>query len=122
MKEVKMREDKFGEDIYLNEYTSYENDDLCDLFATLKDRLKQAQENGLTKTYVRFASTLEPYERDSTGPVEVTVWGERALTQTEIRAEQEQKRIQALADKLKISYYEAATVDRLQNANKVEVK
>ncbi len=117
-----MKKDKFGEDIYLNEYTSYEHDDLCDLFATLKDRLKQAEENGLTKTYVRFASTLEPYERDSTGPVEVTVWGERPLTTREIRQEQEQKRIEALANEMGISFYEAATVDRLQKANKVEVK
>lgn len=117
-----MKEDKFGEDIYLNEYTSYEHDDLCDLFATLKDRLKQAQENGLAKTYVKFASTLEPYDRDSTGPVEVTVWGERPLTLKEIKDEEERKRVQALATKMGITFYEAATVDRLQKANKVEVK
>lgn len=117
-----MKEDKFGEDIYLNEYTSYGHDDLCDLFATLKDRLKQAQENGYAKTYVKFASTLEPYEECSPGAVEVTVWGERALNWVEQRAEEERKRIQALANRLAITYHAADIVDRLQKANKVEVK
>lgn len=115
-------EEQFGETLYLNEYTEYDEEDLGDLFIDLKDKLEAAKKSGLTNVFVQFRSTLEPYEDCSCGPVGVQVRGHRGCTHEELLRKEEQKRIQVLADKMGITFYEASVVSRLEKLNKVGVK
>ena len=115
-------EQQFGRDIYLNQYTEYDEEGLGDLILDLKDKLEAAKKSGLTRVFVQFRSTLEPYENCSCGPVEVQVRGYRGCTYEEKVKEEEQKRIQALADKMGVSFYEASVVFRLEKLNKVGIK
>lgn len=114
-------ETQFGEDIYLSEYTEYDEEDLGDLFISLKDKIDQAKQSGLTGAYVQFRSTLEPYEDNSTGPVEVQIRGYRELNSLEKVQQREQERIRELATKLGISFYEASVVDRLEKQKKLKL-
>jgi hypothetical protein len=115
-------EQQFEEPIYLNEYTEYDQEELDALFFSLKDKLQSAKGSGLTSVFVQFRSTLEPYEDNSCGPVEVQIRGYRDLNKFEIIQAYEQSRIQLLADSLGVSYYEASVVDRLRASNKVIIK
>ena len=115
-------EEQFGETLYLNEYTEYDEEDLGDLFIDLKDKLEAAKKSGLTNVFAQFRSTLEPYEDCSCGPVEVQVRGRRKCTYEELLKKEEQKRIQVLADKMGITFYEASVVSRLEKLNKVGFK
>ena len=115
-------EQQFGEDFHLNEYTEYDEEALSDLFIVLKDKMDAAKKSGLTRVFVQFRSTLEPYEDCTCGPVEVQVRGYRGCTYEEKVEAEEQKRTQTLANKLGVSFYEAAVVDRLEKLNKVAIK
>lgn len=114
-------ETQFGEDIYLNEYTEYNEKELGVLFSDLRGKLIEAEKSGLTDVYVQFRSTLEPYEDNSTGPVEVQVRGYRELNSLEKVQQKEQERIQNLANKLGVTFYEASVVDRLEKQKKVKL-
>jgi hypothetical protein len=115
-----MKKVQFGKTLYLNEYTEYDKTSLHKLFGKLYDQLNKAEESGLKKVYAQFQSTMDPYE-NAIGPVEVEIRGERELYPHEVRDNLEQKRIQALATKLKVTFYEASVVDRLEKANKVKL-
>lgn len=114
-------ETQFGGDIYLNEYTEYNEAELDALFSLFKAKLAEAKKSGLTNVFVQFRSTLEPYEDYTTGPVEVQVRGYRELNSLEKVQQKEQDRIQALAKKLNISFYEAGVIDRLEKQKKIKL-
>jgi hypothetical protein len=115
-----MKEDQFGEDIYLNEYTEYDKTTLHQLFGELYDKLDKAEQSGFKGVFVQFRSTTDPYETYA-GPVEVQVRGQRGLNMFEKAEEEEQKRIEALSRKLGVTFYEASVVDRLEKAKKVKL-
>lgn len=114
-------ETQFGEDIYLNEYTKYTDEELEVLFLVLKAKLAEAKKSGLTSVFVQFRSTLDPYEDTTCGPVEVQVRGYRELNSLEKVQQREQERIQDLAMKLGVTFYEASVVDRLEKQKKVKL-
>ena len=113
-----MRDDQFGQDIYLSEYDEYDGAGIEALFSELKEKMSQALSAGFSKVYVQFNSTVDGYDK-TTGPVEVQIRGQRNLTEKELKIVAEQKRIRDLATKLKISYYDATTIDRLQKSGKI---
>lgn len=116
-----MRSQKFGQGIFLPDYEAYNRVALQELFEKLSGELDKAEKSGLKDVHLRFSSTLEPYEDCTTGPVEVQISGERELTDFEKVQALEQKRIEALAKKLNVTFYEASIVDRLEKANKVKL-
>jgi hypothetical protein len=113
-----MIDDQFGETLYLDKYTKYNEADLEALFLALREDVRQAANAGFSKVYVQFESTMDPYE-DYEGPVMVQIRGDRVLNQVEIEKRQEQERIDSLASDLNISFYEALAVDRLQKLGKI---
>ena len=113
-----MRDDQFGQDIYLDTLDQYDGAEIEALFSVLKENMSQALRAGFSKVYVQFNSTVDSYDK-TTGPVEVQIRGQRNLTEKELKIVAEQKRIQDLATKLEISYYDAATIDRLQKSGKI---
>lgn len=117
-------EQQFEESVYLQEYTEYNQEELDALFVSLKDKLQAAKESGLTSVFVQFRSTLEPepYENNSSGPVEVQIRGYRDLNKFEIIKAFEESRIQLLAVSLGVPYYDASVVDRLRASGKVIIK
>lgn len=116
-----MRTQKFGQDIFLPDYESYNKAALLELFERLSGELEKAEQSGLKNVRLVFSSTLEPYEDCCVGPVEVKISGDRELNDFEKAQELEQKRIGALAKKLNVTFYEASLVDRLEKANKVKL-
>lgn len=114
-------ETRYGSDIYLNEYTEYNVHELEELFIKLLKQMNEATKSGLENVFVQFSSTLEPYEDNCIGPVEVQVRGYRKLNSLEKVEQQEQERIQALANKLGVTFYEASVVDRLEKQKKVKL-
>lgn len=116
-----MRTQKFGQDIFLQEFEGYNRTGLQELFEKLSEELEKAEQAGLKNVHLRFSSTLEPYEDNTTGPVQVRISGEREPTDFEKAQDLEQKRIEALAKKLNVTFYEASLVDRLEKANKVKL-
>jgi hypothetical protein len=113
-----MIDDQFGETLYLDKYTRYNEADLEALFLALKEDVRQAGNAGFLKVYVQFESTIDPYE-DYEGPVMVQIRGNRVLNQVEIEKRQEEERIVSLASDLNISFYEASAVYRLQKLGKI---
>lgn len=116
-----MRTQKFGQDISLPEYVAYNRVALQELFERLSEKLDKAEKSGLKNVHLYFNSTLEPYEDNTTGPVQVRISGEREPTDFEKAQDLEQERIGALAKKLNVTFYEASLVDRLEKANKVKL-
>ena len=115
-----MVDDQFGEDIYVDEYTKYDKTGLHRLFGELYAKLDEAEQVGFNDAYIQFRSTIEPYE-SYPGPVELQVRGDRELSESEKDEKLEQKRIQTLATKLGVTYYEASIIDRLERAKKVNL-
>ena len=108
-----------GEKIHLSEYTEYDLGALDKLFTELKEGIASAEAEGFTDVYVRFSSTLDPYEDNTTGPVEVTVRGMREWNQKEKAWQAQYIRIHTLAKELGISQYEASVVDNLRARGKL---
>lgn len=117
---MKLVETQYGEDTYLEEYTQYDDDSLRHLCEDLISRMKEARDNGLTNVYAVFHSTFIPHS-DELGGVKVQIWGERELNSLEKTREKEQERIQALADNLGVTFYEASVVDRLEKQKKIKL-
>lgn len=115
-----MVEDQFGETRHLSVYEEYDKTGLHKLFGELYDQLGQAEQAGFTETHIVFESTVDPYD-PYPGPVEVRVMGQRKLNPQELKEEGERQRIEALAKKLNVPFYEASLIDRLQKANKVKL-
>jgi hypothetical protein len=113
-----MVDDQFGETLYLDKYTRYNEADLEALFLALKEDVRQAVNAGFSEVYVQFESTMDPYE-DYEGPVMVQIRGDRVRNQAEIEERQEEERIVRLACDLDITFFEASTIDRLQKLGKI---
>jgi len=108
---------QFGENMVLSPY--YNKDDLEDLFVKIWEQVEKAEIAGWTNISVEFESQRDPYE-GCLGPVEVLIMGDREKTREEHRRDAEHSRLTVLAKTLGVSYYEAATVDRLQKAGKIK--
>ena len=109
-----MREQK-TESVYLNEYSDYTKEDIVAIIDDLFEKAKYLHNPKLV-----FESTMEPYE-DYPGPVEVYVQGYRPLTEQEIEEDKRQDEIQSLANKLGVTFYEAATILDLKKRGKINV-
>jgi hypothetical protein len=114
-----MRLKNYGEPKEVSVFDKYNKEELMFLFNELLNSLDSAEVNGFKDPYVTFQSTLEPYEDNTTGPVEIFIQGYVPLTPFEIAQEKEQKRITELSKDLGVSFYEASVVDRLRKAGKV---
>lgn len=115
-----MREAQFGDDIYISVTEEYDKTTLHQFFGGLYDKLDKAEQAGFKDPYVVFESTIDPYD-PYPGPVEVKVMGYRKPNEKEKAEEIEQQRIEALAQKLGVTFYEASVVDRLEKAKKVKL-
>lgn len=111
-------EERYGDEIYLNEYTEYDAVALKQLFDELSAKMEEATAAGYKDVFVQFASTQEPYD-EGVGPVEVTVRGYRPLNSLELVEEAKEKEIANLAVELGVTYYEAAVVKRLKDTGKL---
>ena len=100
---------------YLNEYIEYQPEDLLELSSKL---MVIAKEEGLQGCYLKFGSTMTPWE-DYLGPVELTVCGYRKLN-TKEKAEQERTdAIKALAKEKGITFHESSTLMSLKEKGKL---
>lgn len=111
-------EERYGDEIYLNEYTEYDAIALKELLDTLEAQMDAATQAGYNNAFVQFTSTLDAYD-GVLGPVEVTVRGYRPLNARELVEEAKEKEIANLAEELGVSHYEAAIVKRLKEAGKL---
>ena len=107
-----MREGK-TDSTYLNKYEEYTKDDIVAIIDDLFEKAKYLHNPKLV-----FESTMEPYE-DYPGPVEVYVTGMRPATEKEIEEDRKQVETQALAKKLGVTFYEAATILDLKKRGKI---
>ena len=110
-KEVELRE----EAEYLSENTEYQTETLLKVFEFL---FEKGQTAGLEGCFLRFSSTMEPYE-DYLGPVEVTVCGYRKLNASEVNQLETEEAVRILAEKMGISFYEAKIVHGLKQRGKL---
>lgn len=101
---------------YLNEHHEYQPEDLLDTFSELMNKAKQL---GLQGCFLKFNSTMEPYENCCLGPVQVTICGYRKLNTKERVEEERQDKIHALAKEKGITFYEASTLLSLQERGKL---
>lgn len=108
-----MREDK-TEFVYLGKYLYYTKEDIITIVDDLFEKAKH-----LTNPKLVFESTLEPYEDNYPGPVEVYVQGMRPVTEQEVEEDRKQAEIQTLAKKLGVNLYEAKTIQDLKNRGKI---
>ena len=100
---------------YLNEHVEYQPEDLLEIFSKL---MTIAKEEGLQGCYLKFGSTMTPWE-DYLGPVQLTVCGYRKLS-TKEKAEQEQTNaIWDLAKEKSITFHEASTLMSLKERGKL---
>lgn len=113
-------EDRYGEVRTIGRYPEFTRSELNKLFVSISNTIDEAVASGWKDVKVSFQSTIEPYE-DCPGDVEVEINGLRKLDETELEKQSEQARIQLLAVKLGISFYEASVVDRLEKIGKVKV-
>ena len=100
--------------ICLSKYSQYTKEQFIDIIDGLFDTAGH-----LTNPKLVFESTLEPYEGNYPGPVEVYVQGFRPATEQEIEEDRKQAEIQALAKKLDVSFYEAKTIQDLKQRGKI---
>lgn len=114
-----MIEAQYGEDIYLNCYEQYDKTSLHKLFGDLYAKLDEAEQAGFKNPYVVFESTIDAYD-PYPGPVEIKIMGDRALTQAEEDAQAYQKKVEALAKELGVTFYEASVVNRLKEEGKIK--
>lgn len=101
---------------YLSDQTEYRTDTLVKVFKHLFEKAKSA---GLEGCFLRFSSTMEPYE-DYLGPVKVTVVGYKKLTPKDQQIREKEKSIQALAEEMGVTYYEAKVVFDLRKSGKLK--
>jgi len=100
---------------YLNEHVEYQPEDLLELSSKL---MAIAKEEGLQGCYLKFGSTMTPWE-DYLGPVQLTACGYRKLN-TKEKAEQERTdAIWALVKEKSIEFHEARTLMSLKERGKL---
>lgn len=94
--------------VTLDEYDEYDIDRLVEVFKTI---ISEAEANGYTDVKLKFESTMIPYE-DCLGSPQVFAVGLRKKTEDEKKKEREYNRIDKLACKLGIPYYEASILEK----------
>lgn len=102
-----------------NYYFEYEEHSIEELLEDFKVMIKTAEGQGYTDCKIVFRSTLEPYEDNMPGPVEVCVSGMRDKTEEELNEEKRREEVQAFATEKGITYYEANILMDLQKRGKV---
>ncbi len=100
---------------YLNEHVEYRPEDLLELFSKL---MAIAKEEGLQGCYLKFNSTMEPWD-EYLGPVQLTVCGYRKLTTKEKAKQERTDAIKALAKEKSIEFHEACTLMSLKERGKL---
>lgn len=101
---------------YLSENTEYQTQTLLKVFEFL---FEKGQKAGLEGCFLRFSSTMEPYE-DYLGPVQVTVCGYRKLNARELDELKTEKDVSNLAKEMGITFYEAQVVYNLKQQGKLK--
>ena len=99
--------------IYLSKHSQYTKEQFLAIIDDLFDKAEH-----LTNPKLVFESTIEPYE-NYPDDVEVYVWGMRPATGQEIEEGRKQTKIQALAKKLGVTFYEAKTIQDLKQRGKI---
>ena len=99
----------YTEQVYISKYEEYSPEDV---FEKCKKLIEKAENQGLEGCYLKFESTMEPYE-DYLGPVAITAVGYRKLNSEERKQLKEEDEIEALAKAKGISVYEARNLKNL---------
>jgi hypothetical protein len=107
------------EQTYVNQYDKLTRPKFEAFVKNVYKLIGSVEEKGYTDVHVNFLSTHEPYS-DSLGDVEVEIWGKRPLNQQEMARQKEEAKINALAKKLGITFYEANTIINLQSRGKLK--
>lgn len=100
---------------YLGEHQEYQPEDLLEISSKL---MAKAKEEGLQGCYLKFTSTMEPYE-DYLGPVALIICGYRKLNSKEKAAQKRDEAITTLSEEKGITFYEAATLMSLKERGKL---
>ena len=100
---------------YLDEHVEYQPDDLIEIFSKL---MTIAKEEGLQGCYLKFKSTMDPWE-DYSGPVLLLVCGHRKLNTKEKAVQERTDAIWDLAKEKGISFYQASTLMSLKEKGKL---
>jgi hypothetical protein len=100
---------------YLNERVGYQPEDLLELSSKL---MTIAKEEGLQGCYLKFQSTMEPWE-DFLGPVQLTICGYRKLNTKEKAEQARTEAIEGLAKEKGITFHEASTLVSLKERGKL---
>ena len=109
------RVELYANEVHLSELEKYQPEDILDITSKL---IAVAKEKGLQNCYLKFSSTMEPYE-DFLGPVEITVCGYRKLNGHEKSHLEREEAVFALAKDKGITYHEASTLLSLQERGKL---
>lgn len=107
--------DLYTDQVYLSEHAEYKPEELQEL---LEGLVQKAKDEGLENCYLKFQSTMEPYE-DFLGPVAVTPCGYRKLSRIEKAENAFEDEVEALAKEMGIAIYEARTVLNLKKKGKL---
>lgn len=99
----------YTEQVYISKYEEYSPEDV---FEKCKKLIEKAENQGLEGCYLKFESTMEPYE-DYLGPVAITAVGYRKLNSEERKQLKEEDEIEALAKAKGIPVYEARNLKSL---------
>ena len=100
---------------HLSEHVGYQPEDLLEILSKL---MAVAKEEGLQGCYLKFKSTMEPWE-DYLGPVLLTICGYRKLNTTEKAQQERDEAISDLAKEKGITFYEANTLMSLKEKGKL---
>lgn len=103
------------DEVYLNEYTEYQPEELSVLFQNM---IAEAESQGLQGCYLKFCSTYEQYE-DYLGPAAVIACGYRKLNTAELAEIKKDAEVEKLAKEMGIPVYEARTVYDLKQRGKL---
>jgi hypothetical protein len=100
---------------YLGEHQEYQPEDLLEISSKL---MAKAKEEGLQGCYLKFTSTMEPYE-DYLGPVALIICGFRKLNSKEKAEQKRDEAISTLAKEKGITFHEASTLMSLKERGKL---
>lgn len=107
----------YTEQVYISEYEECSPEGV---YEKCKKLIEKAENQGLEGCYLKFNSTMEPYE-DFLGPVEIMAVGYRKLNSEEKQQLKEEDEIEALAKAKGISVYEASNLKSLIDKGVVKV-
>lgn len=93
---------------HLQPYKGYSPESIYEI---CKGLIADAEAAGYKNCYLKFESTIEPYENYPGNP-KITAWGFRKKYPHEIAVEEDRKDTQNLAKKLGISFYEASVLKK----------